>query len=618
MSYLDVPRLHFFGRFQAAPSTVNNTPTNFDMTGQPPEPQWNPNGTHWFKLDCTVRSAVAATPSSGPDPLVGTPLASVDGHPQIGKLVDLDTEQQMVSMIFGMQVRIGTGDDWVQGTFRPVNFVDIYGRVVGGQQDSVFAAAYQSVLEELQWGPAITSPLLQALRQTSPDKLSIRFVVDAFQDMSEDPATYMPNQDFTWGRVTGSVGPWSAVEPTNFTPGRLLRPYARGSLNGMVNYAPFRVDRARGVVIADFGNVLPTLSVAGSFPPQMGPMALTCVPASGDPLVLGTVDYSDAAYQDRAMVQEFPIPADQLDVVDSSPLQLIQQGGDGLMLVSGRTNVVLAENPTGSYVDSTQYVFRMAAHSTAQAEVVALTFGRPAAGQTITFSAYNGPLVGQEMGGPAVATPPEALSWTRQVTTDANGRATFTLTAGDPGNPRKYIDGQVYGVAWAWDQDPNPNPLAFLSVLVFDAYTPPASPTWEHDVKPIFDQYMRLYPFMQERVDLSDYPTVVGLRTQIAQYLALPIEHPSHMPVTRDLSPPKRDFLVSWLTSLQPGDAPTSMAGIMYAGNIPAPGPYPEPPAQQSGSIQPPASAQPPASTAPGTTTATPGADDASAAKPAH
>ncbi len=34
MSYLDVPRLHFTGKFQADPSTVNNNDANFDPTAR--------------------------------------------------------------------------------------------------------------------------------------------------------------------------------------------------------------------------------------------------------------------------------------------------------------------------------------------------------------------------------------------------------------------------------------------------------------------------------------------------------------------------------------------------------------------------------------------------------
>src|SRR5215210_2864247 len=100
MSYLDVPRLHFAGNFIANPSTINNTPANFDPTVPInfQNESWNPNGNAaWKFLNCTVRSAVNAAgqvyPTSGTDPVIGAAVLSTD-QPVAAKLVDLDTQQQ--------------------------------------------------------------------------------------------------------------------------------------------------------------------------------------------------------------------------------------------------------------------------------------------------------------------------------------------------------------------------------------------------------------------------------------------------------------------------------------------------------------------------------------------
>ena len=59
MSYLNWPRLHFMGRFQADMATVNNDVRNYNMSNftswnSAPMPhgngQWNPNGTGAFRL----------------------------------------------------------------------------------------------------------------------------------------------------------------------------------------------------------------------------------------------------------------------------------------------------------------------------------------------------------------------------------------------------------------------------------------------------------------------------------------------------------------------------------------------------------------------------------------
>src|SRR5262249_29424786 len=162
---------------------------------------WNPNGNHTFAIDAHITTVCldVGRPSTN-DPVVGAAVNSTN-DPQFAKLVDLDTEQQMVSQIFGMQVRIGTPNSpFLAASFQPVCFNDIFGRVVNGQPDSVFSAFYQSILTGVQWGPDVGSPLLRKLNSASPDVLSIKFVVDGFDDQSVDQAGN-PNPHFTLGRI---------------------------------------------------------------------------------------------------------------------------------------------------------------------------------------------------------------------------------------------------------------------------------------------------------------------------------------------------------------------------------------------------------------------------------
>src|SRR6516162_8147880 len=59
MSYLDPLRLHFFGKFQAAPSTVNNDPLHFDNAKFKPSYQqlWNATAANgwWNPLGDAIR-----------------------------------------------------------------------------------------------------------------------------------------------------------------------------------------------------------------------------------------------------------------------------------------------------------------------------------------------------------------------------------------------------------------------------------------------------------------------------------------------------------------------------------------------------------------------------------
>jgi hypothetical protein len=138
------------------------------------------------------------------------------------------------------------------------------------------------------------------------------------------------------------------------------------------------------------------------------------------------------------------------------------------------------------------------------------------------------------------------------LTTGADGSAELTLTANSPGNPRGAIDGQVYGVRYTLPQSTQgaggySNPWNFVSVLVWDRFPIPNAPTWWADVEPIFAQFARLYPVMRSIVDMADYESVVANKRKLLAVLAIPIESPNHMPVTRDLSPAKRAMILKWL-----------------------------------------------------------------------
>src|ERR1043165_3731974 len=114
MSYLNPARIHFAGRFRADVSTVNNDDTHFDAATFTPNDQdygnsngwWQPSGTGaWRLCDCAITSAAwdgNFAKSGAGDPVVGMSLKN-SGDRVDAKLVDLDPDQQMVSMIFGLE-----------------------------------------------------------------------------------------------------------------------------------------------------------------------------------------------------------------------------------------------------------------------------------------------------------------------------------------------------------------------------------------------------------------------------------------------------------------------------------------------------------------------------------
>lgn len=586
MSYLDFPRVCFLGKFQADVSTINNDPGHYS-----PEPVrnpwWNRNGSNRFQFrGATVTSVTlgggACLKTKDGDGIVTAPVISTN-KPQMGKLVDLDSEQQMVSQIWGLQLCIGdqTSGNFVLGNFRAVNFRDItFGRApvpadpIGGA-----SATYLSVIDVLQWGTNL-SPAMSKLQQLSGDLLSIRFVVDLYDDMKNLPTApnstvVAPNPNFTWGRVSGAIGPATASEPRNFVVGRFLRippapPQAAAAVanvtaikSGAVmdappapaelppasyNYAPAIVDAPNDRISFDFGNSL-CVTQSGDAYPGMGTLQATIAGSRISLPIPATTD----DYTERSWIYDFygnGIAA----AAAQSPLSLLEDGKE-----------VLVENPNGTYVDFTEWVHR-ANPEDEQFDVTVMTlqWGNPVSGTVnLVDASGNGTL--QTQGNlmlpnssppdPPPYTPtnmpfsttPGGVTYPPSVTTGSDGTFTFQVAVEDPLNPRDGLEGQVYRIAPQWPLDTNPDPWIAANILLHSNYPIPDTPEWETDVLPIFAQYMKLYPFMKARMDLTDEATVIANASTIESLLTLPITSPSFMPVTRDLSSSRLATILKWL-----------------------------------------------------------------------
>lgn len=601
MSYLNAPRIHFVGRFQADPSTVNNNDSNFDPTvklsNEAPDPNfplsntsvyWNPNGTHnWSLLDCRVRGAATSDGSfcaPGYDPIIGAEVISDGPYP--AKIVDLDPDNQGISQIWGLvvKVRIPRPDDpsqtlaFVKARMPATAFADLWNRGAGAKHPGMptMCACFQSVLDVVEWHDEQASPLLTALKALSPKQLSLRFMVDSYQPDSNQ-------ENFTYGRVIGTFGPALAGEPPRSTP-RRLSPL---QYSIMSSYGPVGAawDPARSRLILDLGNCLPT----DATPPSSGPsvpiagwpvaarqLKLTIPgptvtpPAymrlksggslqaqSGAPTELAKIDFTSSTLLDYAGIVEVPVPAELSELVQSQPLSLTDLTAAQL---AGQ------EEPEGRYADVDVSFCRLNPGETSKITLWATQFGRAMSGATLALAvappaeAANGPVA------PPYAwkngTPPGALALSStSVTTGPDGTATLTLTASDPGTPRTYPDkqlgpdGQVYWVSgpWAaWGKI-----FAFsgapINVLVFTRYPmPKEAPTWEEHVGPILQNYARMYPYMKGIIDLGDYETVRQNAEAIKHVLNLPAEDAHHMPVVRDLSKSKLAVINRWFDKGMP------------------------------------------------------------------
>ncbi|HEY6392004.1 MAG TPA: hypothetical protein VIX89_12045 [Bryobacteraceae bacterium] len=576
MSYLNSVRLHFKGKFQAAPSTVNNDPVHFDnatflpsyqdrqiVSGPPRDGWWNPQGdATWRLINCAVTSAWIGAASPAPkDDMIHSCLVADSDRTVAAKLVDLDPEQQLVSEIWGMQVRISRpdGTNVLRSHYATAAFADIWDRAQGGGGDIGAGAMYQSVLYDLEWGDIGGSVFLRTLRDAAPHGLlSIKFNVDGYNMSFGSP-------DFTRGRIAGTIGPASLNEPKHFVLGRHFMTTAGPGGNffapaGKINFCVAALDEPAGKLLVDLGNALPSQSAGGPMQ-DLGDLTLAYIgqDASGNPVPvnLGNIPYLQPAWYDQtAGIAE--VPADRS--LTSAEIAAIQSNSLALLLTptpADPAQIAISEPADGLYVRADRFVYRMDPGDRRDVSLYATKWGQRYAGARIVSVFDPSQLQSQEFSTvgvpPDVAIPTKAVEFPARVVADNQGMAKLPIHVTDPGDPRLYIDGQVYGVRPMLEEtlDYGVNypfsPWEFVSLLAFSGFTPDHPPTWFGSMQPIFQQYANLYPVMSRFLNLADYDSVSVNVDLLQLAFGLNPEDPNSMPVTRDLSAAKRKAILQWL-----------------------------------------------------------------------
>ncbi|WP_268036479.1 hypothetical protein [Algoriphagus sp. PAP.12] len=566
MSYLNLPRLTFAGLFQADPSTVNNDPTHYNnetfepsfqdyQSGENLNGWWNPDGTgNWRLVGCKITkvSYSDGTEETDPtkDPVIGLSITDTENK-TAAKIVDLDSQQQMVSMIWGLIVRITDGKkNLINGSYKPAAFTNIwFTRSPDLSHDAAAAAIYQSVIEDLCWDiDSFGSRYLNELKAASPEKLSIQFTLDRFNgDFTA--------ADFTLGRIAGSIGPSYESEPDHFVIGRQLFPQAGSNCN----YATALLDESQKTLILDLGNAFQFILNKESkkiviADPTRNIVAAVDQGSSGNPdyYYLGKIEYTDLDwYASSAGVCTISLDDEGISLVKQFPLVLIDyketQENTFTSFMTGSVLLQEFEN----YVCADQFVFQLNPGESCDVNLYATHLGNLIPDKTIELQLNNsffGPTP------PPVGVPKSILSFPPSIKTDSSGKATFTIKAGDPGNPREYIDGQVYGLAYSLSEDyfTNCNQSNFISLLVYDSVPQDKidDPTWK-DLLPTMQQYANLYPLMSKGIfNLADKNVV----DQNAQILKLVFgkekTDPNYMPATRDLSRDKLKMILNYLNKV--------------------------------------------------------------------
>jgi len=597
MSYLDWPRLHFKGRFQADTSTVNNDVRHYKTDAFEPEFQammvghgeggvqrtngyWNPDGSGaWRMLGCRVTSAVLRgkrITDARVDPVIGMHIAGSNDR-VAGKLVDLDPQQQAVSEIWGLCVALEDAHSqrWFDGHYDVGTFTNLWKRQqTSANFDQTLAAAFQSQISQIVWADVAQSDVLAALKAAcGGGPLSICFNTFGFD---RDP--HAP--DYTTGIVVGSIGPARRAEPKHFVLGRqLVAPLAGGNPTAPA-HAVYSftcvVHTQTQVLSADMGNCLPILEADGALQ-DIGTLALAVAKQAGisagdrvgkDVLaIVGQVPYLEPGWYERtAGIVDLSYGHDDWlrEHIGDHPLVLVRSSG------ADQFEVLIGEAAEGLYARADDPVYRLNPGETAEVKFYGTRFGVPHS-MTLALAPNNSMIGGAGTGAklnaetwpvPEVGIPVSALSYPARLELGNDGQGTLRLTASPtgPGCPRGYLDGQVYGVGYQIDGVEAGyivNPWNFVSCLLWDVWPIPEAPTWYRDIQPILAQYGNLYPIMSRHlVDLGEYDSVVKHRESLIFCFELPVSDPNSMPVSRDLSANKRQGILRWLKEPGPGGLP--------------------------------------------------------------
>ncbi len=175
---------------------------------------------------------------------------------------------------------------------------------------------------------------------------------------------------------------------------------------------------------------------------------------------------------------ELKLNPDQLNAAQGSPLA-IAQSSVLLQPAVLATPPLLAEAPNGAFLRADSFVFRLNPGESASILCHATQFGLRYAKQQISLSYRPSVTEGQIL---RKKRSDETLVRFAVRHVPHDGRyARLQIPASDPGNPRLYIDGQIYGVTYQLGTRPPPigsvqNGSQFLSALVFSVHDIPAQP----------------------------------------------------------------------------------------------------------------------------------------------
>ena len=600
-SYLDVPRIHFKGRYRADINSRNNCQCNFDIHQAIDQgKEWNYKGScEWEFIDTYVTSVIDENGQEVADsPLLGRQILGSEEAP-LAKLVDFDVDHQ-IPTLYGFKFRMRVNGEMVlSGNWTTAVLVrDMWTRVKCGSvkyYDAVGAAMSTSTITDIQCHEAVGSlNLCQAWNTT---KLAVSVSLSFFS-----------GDVFTVGNVVGTIGVAKDGEPLNVGGDRNLESTGQPlqvcpdaePVPDAVNIAPFSYSADRKKVTLDISNAFSTdndTNVIDVGDLWLGVLQDGVVTTIGEPL-----PYLDPDIWNQGGVIEYRVHEELEGMVENAPIVVVKEVSSDssgehtyphrellptLQQQGSKVMVLLQESeyfvrPMDHYHRRLEYENRD--YESVEMTLLVTSFGKPADKTSVRVD-------------PTFAIPPDgvvAMETTKQ--TNSSGLVVFTFKANqsipsprlynhDPCNRPDYcpeaklsrillphrtnqtpilhqlpIEGQMYHFCYSVDDGRNQNvscdeifPDVMTSkILSFRSsstifYDRPY--TWVDHIGPIFKQVHHLHYIMSAVLDMSSYKEVTQpyniklIRTALRR----DINDAGYMPVSRDLSPSKIRMIIEWL-----------------------------------------------------------------------
>jgi hypothetical protein len=607
MSYLSTSRLFFSGDFLSDVSTVNNDVTHYNnatFVSDFQQPQtdtdangwWNPEGGAVFNFqNCKVQQITLSDGTtqsdSTADIVLGQIVAGSEGRPT-GKMLDLDPDQQMVSALYCVQLRICTPQNelLLKGDISPTCFRDIQLRQSAGVQinGQPMGACWTSVLTNLVWGEkAALSPFLKNLKATTQgNKLSLQLNAFGYY------YNHATDGRFSLGKILGSIGPWFQGEPETFAPARRL--YGTFDTNSDNSKKPHRSSVYFGVsnFLFEAQKKRLTVDLGNSFPiaDSLGRITITQTLIFGvannalsndvsntnvylnasDFISIGSVQYhTGLGWLDTTggIVSYNNLPDNVVKALSNHQLVLLTPS----TVNPSQYALIARESVDGQLVRADNFVQRLDYGDTHIVNFYTYQWGKALPNTTITVqmerATRNTPV------GPNNPTciiygnnfPQTGVTYQQSVQTDKNGFGQMKITGNAIYSPRVYIDGQVYSLDY---QTITPDPamgVESVAIHLRDYFAVPAHPVWD-DISEIMIQYANLYPIMSKYLVNLANPADLKMKKDILIFaFSRDINDAMHMPVTRDLSKTKRQTILKWLAQ---EEVTTAMVAMKSAKKI--------------------------------------------------